>query len=70
MSTFTIEKNVPLPSHAKGAFRSALASMDVGDSFEVPADSKVVQLRTVAVTEGRLTGRKFSWRGRRVWRIK
>ena len=71
MSEFKVEKGIPIPSiNNDSGFRETLRKLEVGDSFEIPDDVKrVATWRASANTVGFRIGAKFSWRGRRVWRI-
>jgi hypothetical protein len=75
MSTFKIEKTVPIPkTSGKGGGIYPFATMEVGDSFLIPDGSKNINSVRSAVTQAaRRNGRKFTTRltdsGLRVWRI-
>lgn len=71
MSNFKIEKGVPIPGmgpDGASGYRATLRALEVGDSFQVPVHVNLGTQRSVAFTVGKELGRKFSWRGTRVWR--
>ena len=79
MTTYTIEKNVPLPArqNARPA-RYPFADMEVGDSFLVPGkgstkDQSHISAYAIMVAKRLGGGRKFATRqvgaDLRVWRI-
>jgi len=69
---FEIEKNVPLPERKANTSKYPFNSMEIGDSFAVPADIKGTVMNA-ATTSGRYHGKKFSARQidentARIWR--
>lgn len=78
MTTYTIEKNIPMPPRTGGAAKYPYADMAVGDSFLVPGKGntkgqKIVSSYTAFVAKKLGGGRKFATRiagdDLRVWRI-
>lgn len=69
-----IDKSVPLPSkRANGNNRWPFREMEIGDSFALPADTKVANLRNAAENHGSRNGQKFRVLtgpdGVRCWRV-
>lgn len=66
--SIVIEKNVPRMGKTQ-ALTQALSGMDIGDSFTLPEGTKISTARVTAIAVAKSSGKKFSWRKDRCWRI-
>lgn len=71
---FTVDKGIPCPTAGIGIAKYPWATMEVGDSFFVPGDPRVLALRLQAAAskERTRTGKRYTGRrqvdGVRIWR--
>lgn len=72
---YEIEKGVPIPKTKSGGTVYPFRSMEIGDSFAVPKDSKGNAQRAMMFAHKAIKGHRFIGRTQpdgslRIWRIK